>query len=192
MGDPSEKTAVDQLRCQSELAPPARTSTRHGALVKKAHNRKEKKMTTSFHTKQITRLALALAILLNCFARPIYSASLSTPRAGGRSVGNLTGLSPALTTLSSLTQTTEADMAVYTSALPTAVAPGGTVNRDSTMSNDGPDQATSATRTTTLPPDVEVNTATTPDGSCTVTPITGGTSVSCPRGDMGREGVGEG
>jgi Tol biopolymer transport system component len=93
-------------------------------------------------------------------------------------------MSPAYTTLSSLAQTNEADMTVYTSALPTAVAPGGTVNLDSTIINYGPDQATSATLSMTLPPDVDVNTAQTPIGSCTVTPITGGTSVSCPLGDM--------
>jgi Tol biopolymer transport system component len=81
--------------------------------------------------------------------------------------------------------TNEADMVVYASALPSAVASGGTININSTVYNYGPDQATDATLETTLPPDVEVNTAETPYGSCTLTPNTDdSTTVICPLGDI--------
>jgi Tol biopolymer transport system component len=83
-----------------------------------------------------------------------------------------------------LMPTAEADMVIYTSPLPSAVASGGTLNFNSTIYNYGPDQATGATLTTTLPSDVDVNTAQTPIGSCTITPATGGTTVTCPLGDM--------
>ncbi|HEY0378486.1 MAG TPA: hypothetical protein VGC87_16345 [Pyrinomonadaceae bacterium] len=81
--------------------------------------------------------------------------------------------------------TAQADMVIYAGALPSAIASGGTINLNSTVYNYGPDQAIGATLTTTLPPDVEVNTASTPAGSCTITPLTGGsTTVTCSLGDM--------
>jgi Tol biopolymer transport system component len=79
----------------------------------------------------------------------------------------------------------EADMVLFSSVQPGVVAPGGTINLNSTVYNYGPGQATSATMTTTLPTDVVVDTAETPVGSCTLTPISGGgTTVTCPLGDM--------
>ncbi|MGB7924484.1 MAG: hypothetical protein WCF57_14680 [Pyrinomonadaceae bacterium] len=117
-------------------------------------------MCSSRLTRQSTGLFLALAVLLNCFAPAVYSASLSP------------------------LPTPEADLVIYASALPSAVEPDGTIDLDSTVYNYGPDQATGATLTTTLPSDLEVNTATTPVGSCTITPVTGGTTVTCPLGDI--------
>jgi uncharacterized repeat protein (TIGR01451 family) len=110
-------------------------------------------------TKQVTGLLLTAAILLGCFVRSTYSA-MPLP-------------------------TAEADMLVYADAQPSAVESGGTIDLNCTVYNYGPDQATGATLTTTLPADVDVNTASTPAGSCTLTPLTGGsTTVTCPLGDM--------
>ncbi|HYY57045.1 MAG TPA: hypothetical protein VE842_06900 [Pyrinomonadaceae bacterium] len=151
--------------------------------------------------RQGTGLLLSLAILLNCSAQAIYSATLSSPtiinRAshlpGGRgartaglrsrdqSFGNLAGMG---TIFAALMPTGEADMVIYASAHPSAIESGGAVNFNSTVYNYGPDEATDATLTTTLPADVEVNTAETPAGSCTITPVTNGTTVTCPLGDM--------
>ena len=116
-------------------------------------------MSSSGLTKHVTGLLLTLAILLNCFSQSVYSAPpMPTP---------------------------QADMVIYAGALPSAIASGGTINLNSTVYNYGPGQAIGATMTTTLPSDVVVNTASTPAGSCTITPFTGGsTTVTCPLGDM--------
>ncbi|HEX8136514.1 MAG TPA: hypothetical protein VF544_02880 [Pyrinomonadaceae bacterium] len=79
----------------------------------------------------------------------------------------------------------EADLILNVSAQPGVVEPDGVVNFNSTIYNYGPDDATDATLTATLPSEFTVDTASTPAGSCTITPITGGgTTVTCPLGDM--------
>ena len=143
-------------------------------------------------------LLLSLAILLNCFAQATYSASFSISTgidsasaqapgtaASGQPADNMARTGIAFTALSPAPPpTNEADLVIYAGAQPTAIEPDGTINLESTIYNYGPDQATGATMTTTLISDVEVNTASTPIGSCTITPITGGTTVTCPLGDM--------
>jgi Tol biopolymer transport system component len=124
--------------------------------------KEKKQMFSPRLNKQRIGLLLSLAILVNCFAQASYSASFS--------------MMPQ--------PTNEADLVIYAGAQPTAVEPNGTINIESHIFNYGPDQATSATLTTTLPADVDVNTAETPVGSCTITPVTGGTTVTCPLGNM--------
>ena len=129
-------------------------------------------MSSSRLTRQVTGLLLSLAILPHGFVRTTYSASPS-PSTG-----------PIFTALTPL-PTDEADMVIYAAAQPSAVESGGSVDLDCTVYNYGPDEEPGATLTTTLPPDVEVNTAETPAGSCTLTPVTGGgTLVTCPLGEV--------
>lgn len=162
-------------------------------------------MYSSRLTQQGIGLLLSLAILLNCFAQVIYSASLSTstsinrasyhapgsaarsvPPASNQPANNLFWMGNAFAALlPTPTPNPEADMVIYSSAQPSAIESGDTININSTVYSYGPDQATGSTMTTTFPSDVEVNTAETPVGSCTITPITGGaTSITCPLGDM--------
>ena len=130
-------------------------------------------MSSSRFTRQVTGLLLSLAILLHGFVQTTYSASPS-PSTGA--------IFTALTPL----PTNEADMVIYAAAQPSAVVSGGSVDLNCTVYNFGPDEEPDATLTTTLPPDVEVNTAETPAGSCTLTPVTGGgTLVTCPLGEVG-------
>lgn len=79
----------------------------------------------------------------------------------------------------------EASVWLYARAQPSVVAPNGTITFNSTVYNYGPNQATGASMTATLPSGVTVNTAATPDVACTITPLGGGgTTVFCPLGDM--------
>jgi Tol biopolymer transport system component len=81
--------------------------------------------------------------------------------------------------------TNEADLVLNASAQPGVIEPDGSVDFNSTIYNYGPDEATGASLTTTFPSDVTVNTADTPAGTCTITSLSGGgTSVTCPLGDM--------
>jgi Tol biopolymer transport system component len=94
-------------------------------------------------------------------------------------------LAPTLLPAAMLLINGESDLVLNPNTRPGVIAPNGTVNFNSTIYNYGPDDATGASLTATFPSDITVNTASTPVGSCTITPIYGGgTTVTCPLGDM--------
>jgi Tol biopolymer transport system component len=115
--------------------------------------------------------------------------ALSKVNRSGRAVNRVmwsnAALTPSLLPAAMLVTNDESDLVLNPDTQPGVVEPNGTVNFNSTIYNYGPDEATGASLTATFPPEVTVNTASTPAGSCTITPILGvGTTVTCPLGDM--------
>ena len=147
-------------------------------------------MSSSHLAQHVTGLLLSLSVFMNCFSSAISYAKPSNTttrnQALNRTKGSLTLKALGQSYLpAAMLLTNEADLVVYASAQPGMVEPDGTLDLNSTIYNYGPDEATGASLTTTLPPDVTVNSAVSPAGTCTTTPLSGGgTSVVCPLGDM--------
>jgi Tol biopolymer transport system component len=147
-------------------------------------------MSSSHLAQHVTGLLLTLSVFMNCFSPAISYAKPSNTttrnQALNRAKDSLTPNALGLSYLpAAMLLTNEADLVLQASAQPGVVEPDGTLDINSTIYNYGPDEATGAILTTTIPPDVTVNTAVTPAGTCTITPLSGGgTSVVCPLGDM--------
>jgi uncharacterized repeat protein (TIGR01451 family) len=129
-----------------------------GVLINKPSSKEKQQMSFTNLAKHFTGLLLTLTIILNSWvAQPAAAAMLLT---------------------------NEADLVLNIGAQPGVVEPDGTVTFNSIVYNYGPEEATDATLTATLPAEMTVDAASTPVGACTITPITGGTTVTCPLGDM--------